>query len=494
MQKIYMAIDLKSFYASVECVDRKLNPLTTNLVVADEERTDKTVCLAVTPTLKTYGIGGRDRLFNVRRQVLKFNQMRKLKLKNKNFIGKTVDDVELKKNPLLEMDFVIAKPRMHHYMEVSTKIYQIYLKWISKEDIHVYSIDEVFIDATNYLKLYHCTSEELAGKIVNQIYLETGITATVGIGTNLFLAKVAMDIVAKHMDPLENGLRMAFLDEKSYQSRLWSYQPLTDFWRIGRGIAQRLENLGVCTMGDLARLSIKNEEILFDNFGVTAELLIDHAWGIEPTTIADIKAYQPEHSSLGSGQVLSCGYPYQKALLVVKEMADTLSLDLVQKGIVTNHLALVVGYDSMSDCEASDYEMKKNYYGKIVPKSAHGQIKLEEYTSSTKILVQKITKLYHQIVNPRLLVRRIYVTACSVLLESQIPTGGYQQLDLFRDYELEERIKEEQKQLLAKEKKSQQAILKIREKYGKDAILKGMDLEDGATTKIRNKQIGGHKA
>ncbi len=495
MQKIYLAIDLKSFYASVECVERRLNPLTTNLVVADEERTDKTVCLAVTPTLKAYGIGGRDRLFNVRRQVSKFNRDRNQKLKGQSFIGKTVDDVELKHNPMLEMDFVIAKPRMQHYMEVSTKIYQVYLKWISKDDIHVYSIDEVFIDATNYLDLYDSSPQDLAGKLVREIYQETGITATVGIGTNLYLAKVAMDIVAKHMEPLENGLRMAYLDEQSYRSELWTYRPLTDFWRVGRGIAQKLENLGVFTMGDLAKLSIKNEEILFDTFGVNAELLIDHAWGIEPTTIEDIKAYQPDHSSLGSGQVLSCGYHFKKALLVVKEMTDTLSLDLVQKGLVTNHLALVVGYDSTNDCENQEYDIKKNHYGKMVPKSAHGQIKLEEYTSSTKILVQKMAALYQQIVNPRLLVRRIYVTACNVIVENQIPINKkYQQLNLFTDVELEQQIKEEQKQLLEKEKKNQQAILKIREKYGKNAILKGMDLEDGATTKIRNKQIGGHKA
>ncbi len=490
--KVYLAIDLKSFYASVECADRGLNPLTTNLVVADKSRTDKTICLAVSPSLKTLGLKGRERLFSVEQKVKEINNQRLNQLKGKSFTGKSSNMLELKQHPDWAIDFVIATPRMRHYIEISTEIYQIYLKYIAPEDIHVYSIDEVFINATNYLKLYQMDAEAFARKLVREVYDATNITATAGIGTNLYLCKVAMDIVAKHMPANSYGVRIASLDVEKYRQLLWSHQPLTDFWRIGRGIGQKLNAIGIATMGDIARLSLENEDILFRMFGINAELLIDHAWGYESTTMADIKNYQPDNNSISTGQVLSCGYSYQKALIVAKEMAEALSLELVGKGLVTNLLALSIGYDSNENYSGAT---AKNYYGKVVPKKASGTIKLEDYTSSTKLFMKEIEKLFSEIVNKKLLIKRIHVTACIVIKEALVPKKeGYEQLSLFKDADQEHLLKLEQEKLLKKERDGQNTILKIKKKYGKNAIIKGIDLSDGATTIARNDQIGGHKA
>ncbi len=492
MKQVYLAIDLKSFYASVECADRGLNPLTTNLVVADKSRTDKTICLAVSPSLKALGLKGRERLFSVEQKVKEINNQRLKQLKGKSFTGKSSNMLELKEHPNWAIDFVTATPRMRHYIEVSTEIYQIYLKYIAPEDIHVYSIDEVFIDATNYLNLYQMDAEAFARKLVREVYDATNITATAGIGTNLYLCKVAMDIVAKHMPADSYGVRIASLDVERYRQLLWNHQPLTDFWRVGRGIGQKLNAIGIATMGDIARLSLENEDILFRMFGINAELLIDHAWGCESTTMADIKSYHPDNNSISTGQVLSCGYSYQKALIVAKEMAEALSLELVEKKLVTNLLALSIGYDSNEDYHGPT---AKNYYGKVVPKKASGTIKLEDYTSSTKLLMKEVEKLFSEIVNKNLLIKRIHITACIVIKETLVPKKeGYEQLSLFKDSEQEKNLKVEQEKLLKKEKDGQNTILKIKKKYGKNAIIKGIDLSDGATTIARNDQIGGHKA
>ena len=500
-QRTYIAIDLKSFYASVECRERGLDPMDTNLVVADESRTDKTICLAVTPSLKSYGISGRGRLFEVKQRVREANTGRRHDAPGHILEGKSCSFSELQANPKLEIDFLIAPPRMAYYMEYSTRIYQVYMKYVAPEDIVVYSIDEVFMDVTNYLTAYKLTARELARKIILDVIETTGITATAGIGTNLFLCKVAMDIVAKHIPADKNGVRIAELDEMTYRRTMWSHQPLTDFWRVGRGYAKKLEENGMFTMGDVARMSELNEDLLYKLFGKNAELLIDHAWGWEPTTIAAIKAYKPSSNSLGSGQVLHCPYEAEKAKLVLREMADMLSLDLVEKGLVTDQLVVTIGYDieNLTDPQRRKKyhgDIVKDHYGRQIPKHAHGTINLEGYTSSTKKIVGAAAELYDRIADKNLLVRRLNIVANHVLPESAAPkkNEGFQQLDLFTDYAALQAEQEQERAALEREKKMQQAMLTIKKKFGKNAILKGMNLEEGATAKDRNKQIGGHKA
>ena len=500
-QRTYIAIDLKSFYASVECRERGLDPMDTNLVVADESRTDKTICLAVTPSLKSYGISGRGRLFEVKQRVREANAGRRHDAPGHTLEGKSCSFSELQANPKLEIDFLIAPPRMAYYMEYSTRIYQVYMKYVAPEDIVVYSIDEVFMDVTNYLTAYKLTARELARKIILDVIETTGITATAGIGTNLFLCKVAMDIVAKHIPADKNGVRIAELDEMTYRRTMWSHQPLTDFWRVGRGYAKKLEENGMFTMGDVARMSELNEDLLYKLFGKNAELLIDHAWGWEPTTIAAIKAYKPSSNSLGSGQVLHCPYEAEKAKLVLREMADMLSLDLVEKGLVTDQLVVTIGYDieNLTDPQRRKKyhgDIVKDHYGRQIPKHAHGTINLEGYTSSTKKIVGAAAELYDRIADKNLLVRRLNIVANHVLPESAAPkkNEGFQQLDLFTDYAALQAQQEQERAALDREKKMQQAMLTIKKKFGKNAILKGMNLEEGATAKDRNKQIGGHKA
>lgn len=500
-QRTYIAIDLKSFYASVECRERGLDPMDTNLVVADESRTDKTICLAVTPSLKSYGISGRGRLFEVKQRVREANTGRRHDAPGHTLEGKSCSFSELQANPKLEIDFLIAPPRMAYYMEYSTRIYQVYMKYVAPEDIVVYSIDEVFMDVTNYLTAYKLTARELARKIILDVIETTGITATAGIGTNLFLCKVAMDIVAKHIPADKNGVRIAELDEMTYRRTMWSHQPLTDFWRVGRGYAKKLEENGMFTMGDVARMSEVNEDLLYKLFGKNAELLIDHAWGWEPTTIAAIKAYKPSSNSLGSGQVLHCPYEAEKAKLVLREMADMLSLDLVEKGLVTDQLVVTIGYDieNLTDPQRRKKyhgDIVKDHYGRQIPKHAHGTINLEGHTSSTKKIVGAAAELYDRIADKNLLVRRLNIVANHVLPESAVPKKdeGFQQLDLFTDYAALQAEQEQERAALDREKKMQQAMLTIKKKFGKNAILKGMNLEEGATAKDRNKQIGGHKA
>lgn len=503
---VYIAIDLKSFYASVECAERNLDPLTTNLVVADASRTEKTICLAVSPSLKSYGIQGRARLFEVVQKVKEVNSQRVGKAPGHVFNGSSYDDKVLKKSPELSLDYITAPPRMACYMEYSTRIYSIYLKYVAPEDIHVYSIDEVFMDVTNYLQTYHLSARELAMKMIQEVLQTTGITATAGVGTNLYLCKIAMDIVAKHIVPDKNGVRIAELEEMTYRHLLWSHRPLTDFWRVGRGYARKLEKYGLFTMGDVAKCSIGkpnqyyNEELLYKLFGINAELLIDHAWGWEPCTMADIKAYKPRVKSLGSGQVLQCPYDYEKARLIVWEMTDLLVLDLVDKGLVADQMVLIVGYDIEN---MSSPEIRKKYngtvitdhYGRKVPKHAHGTANLGGLTSSTKLIIDAVMDLYSQIVDENLLVRRINITANHVVDESSlVKSDSFEQLDLFTDYAAEQKKREEEQAALEREKKMQQAVLDIKKKFGKNAILKGMNLEKGAMTVERNKQIGGHKA
>jgi len=499
-ERTYIAIDLKSFYASVECVQRGLDPLTTNLVVADRSRTDKTICLAVSPALKQYGISGRARLFEVVQQVNYANALRRHKAPNRTFTAASFDDTQLKTRPELEIDYIAAPPRMALYMETSARIYGIYLKYVAPEDIHVYSIDEVFMDVTDYLNGNKLTPREFAMKIILDVLETTGITATAGIGTNLYLSKVAMDIVAKRIPADSNGVRIAQLDEMSYRKMIWDHRPITDIWRVGRGYARKLEAHGMYTMGDVARCSVRQESLLYKLFGVNAELLIDHAWGWEPCTIADIKAYRPESSSIGSGQVLHCPYPAERARLVVREMADLLALDLVDKGLVTDQIVLTVGYDieNLSDpAKMSAYtgSVVTDYYGRKVPKHAHGSIHLGKHTSSTKDILEGVTSLYDRIVDPNLLVRRVNLVANHVLDEKTVSTQtSGEQLDLFMDYEQEEKRRAEQAAALEREKRQQRAVLYIKKRFGKNAILKGMNLEEGATTRDRNRQIGGHKA
>lgn len=502
----YIAIDLKSFYASVECIERGLNPLTTNLVVADESRTEKTICLAVSPALKSHGIPGRPRLFEVIQKVNAVNAQRKQKAPNREFAGKSCDDTVIRSSPAYAVDYIVAKPRMAKYMEVSTRIYTVYLKYIAPEDIHIYSIDEVFIDATDYLNTYQMTARELAMTMIRDVLKTTGITATAGIGTNLYLCKVAMDIVAKHIEADENGVRIAELDEMSYRRELWAHRPLTDFWRVGKGYAKKLEAAGLYTMGDIARCSLGgakdyyNEDMLYKMFGINAELLIDHAWGWEPCRISDIKAYKPSSNSLGSGQVLQEPYTFEKARIVVREMIDALSLDLMDKGLVTDQLVLTVGYDieNLTDpARRKEYhgETTQDRYGRSIPKHAHGTENLDRRTSSSSLLIEAMTRLYDRIVDPKLLIRRITISANRVADEKSVEEKQeYQQLDLFTDYEALQKRREREQAELERERRMQDAMLTIKKKYGKNAILKGMNLQEGATAKERNEQIGGHKA
>ncbi len=500
--RVYIACDLKSFYASVECIERDLDPLATNLVVADKSRTDKTICLAVTPSLKAYGISGRARLFEVVQKVAEVNVQRQQKAPGRQLTGSSWHDPDVKEHPELALDYLVAPPRMAHYIEWSTRIYNVYLKYVAPSDIHVYSIDEVLMDVTNYLPTYGLTPRELARKIVLDVLDTTGITATAGIGTNLYLAKVAMDIWAKHIQPDEKGVRIAEMDEMSYRQRLWDHRPLTDFWRVGRGYAKKLEAQGLCTMGDIARCSIGkptdyyNEELLYRMFGVNAEILVDHAWGYEPTTMADIKAYKPEAKSIGSGQVLTAPYTCGKARMVAWEMADQLALDLVAQRFVTNQLTLTVGYDidNLRDPKRRKQyhgEVKTDRYGRQIPKHAHGTANLEEYTASSKRITAAILELYDRIVDEKLLIRRMYLTANRVTAEADVPAEpAMEQMDLFADPVQ----KESEAAELARERKLQEAMLGIKSKYGKNAILKGTNLLDGATAAERNDKIGGHRA
>lgn len=491
----YIAIDLKSFFASVECMARGLDPLTTNLVVADEGRTEKTICLAVSPSLKSYGIAGRARLFEVVQQVAAANARRRSIAPGRELTGSSCFSKELAADPSLAVDYIIAPPKMASYVETSARIYSIYTRHVAPEDIHVYSVDEVFIDATRYLGRLGLTAREFARMLIREVLAETGITATAGVGTNLYLCKIAMDVEAKHIEPDEYGVRIAELDEMSYRRSLWSHRPLTDFWRVGRGYAKKLEAHGLYTMGDIARCSLQNEDLLYRLFGVNAELLIDHAWGWESCTIADIKAARPKTNSISSGQVLSEPYEFEKGRLIVKEMTELLVLDLVEKGLMTDQMVLTVVYDVEN---LTDPERRKHYhgpiesdgYGRKMPKSAHGSVNLGGYGSSTRVILQAVVGLYERIVDPALLVRKIYVVANRVLPEEAVPKAEFEQLDLFTDAEAE-KAKEA---ALERERRQQQAILAIRRKYGKNAIVKGMDLEEGATTIERNGQIGGHKA
>ncbi len=495
----YIAIDLKSFFASVECVDRGLDPLSTNLVVADPSRTDKTICLAVSPSLKAYGIGGRARLFEVVQRVKEINNERRFNAKG-IFKGKSFLDPELKEHPDWQLDYIVAPPRMKRYMETSTQVYKTYLKYIAPEDIHVYSIDEVFMDVTPYLKTYRMTAHQLAMTMIRDVLATTGITATAGIGTNLYLCKVAMDVVAKHIPADKDGVRIGELDEMSYRRTLWDHRPLTSFWRVGKGIAERLAPYGIDTMGKIARQSIKNEGLLYRLFGVNAELLIDHAWGWEPCTIKAIKAYRPMSSSLSNGQVLQCAYDYHKARVVVHEMAETAALSLVEKRLVTNQVTLTVGYDieSLTNPEIREQyhgAISTDHYGREVPKPAHGTANLDRHTSSTKIISEAILKLYDRIVNPTLLVRRLNVTTNRLMREENMKEDhSPRQLDLFTDYEEQKQKEEKEQKRLEKERKMQEVQLAIQRKFGKNAILKGLNFDEGATARERNSQIGGHKA
>ena len=483
--KQYIAIDLKSFYASVECVDRGLDPLATNLVVADVSRTEKTICLAVSPSLKSYGIPGRARLFEVVQKVKAINGQRSRQAPGWRLTGGSSDNNAVSRDPSLALEYIAAPPRMHRYMEVSTQIYGIYLKYIAPEDIHVYSCDEVFIDATAYLGTYKCSARDLAMRMVRDVLATTGITATAGIGTNLFLAKVAMDVEAKHSPADKDGVRIAELDEMSFRRRYWEHRPLTDFWRIGHGLAARLEANCMYTLGDVARCSVNCEARLYKLFGVNAELLIDHAWGWEPCTIAQIKSYKPSVNSLSTGQVLSSAYTFNKAKLVVREMTDNLVLDLVAKKLVTDRMTLMIGYDieNLTDehrRNAYTGPVEKDWYGREVPKPSHGSIRLSRQTSSTELITEAVMQLFDRVVDRNLLVRRMNVVAENTVDEAKADI----QLDLFDNHqEADER-----------ERRRQEAILAIKNKYGKNAILKGMNFEEGATAKDRNQQVGGHKA
>ncbi|MBR2589702.1 MAG: DNA methylase [Clostridia bacterium] len=497
-QKQYLAIDLKSFYASVECMQRGLDPLTTNLVVADKSRTSKTICLAVSPALKTLGIPGRPRLFEVEQRVEHVNALRRQELRGKQFSGASYDYRELKKNPALKIDFIAAPPQMLLYEKISSQIYKVYLKYVAADDIHVYSIDEVFIDVTNYLKLYNKTAHELARTMIEDVLSETGITATAGIGTNLYLCKIAMDIVAKHIPADKDGVRIAELNEMSYREQLWAHTPITDFWRIGSGIAKRLKRLGIDTMGDIARCSVNNEDILYKEFGINAELIIDHAWGWEPCTIAEIKAYKPETKSISEGQVLKEPYSFKKAKLVVKEMTERVVLNIVEKGFVTDQVELTVGYDIDNLTDGRNYtgEVKTDRYGRKVPKMAHSTENIGRYTSSTKLIMAAMERLFERIVDENLLVRRMYVVVNHLLTDEEAKAAAPEgeQLNLFDDAAQKAQEKEAEDKALNKEKNLQHTMIDIQKKFGKNAILKGMNLEEGATAIERNRQIGGHKA
>lgn len=483
--KQYIAIDLKSFYASVECVDRGLDPLSTNLVVADVSRTEKTICLAVSPSLKSYGIPGRARLFEVVRKVKAINAFRCSQAPGWRLSGGSSDNNAVSADPSLALEYIAAPPRMRRYMEVSTNVYSVYLKYIAPEDIHVYSCDEVFIDATAYLKTYGCSARDLAMRMVRDVLATTGITATAGIGTNLFLAKVAMDVEAKHSPADKDGVRIAELDERSFRLKYWDYRPLTDFWRIGHGLAARLAANYMFTLGDVARCSVNNEARLYKLFGVNAELLIDHAWGWEPCTIAQIKSYRPSASSLSTGQVLSCPYSFDKARIVVREMTDNLVLDLVSKKLVTDRMTLMIGYDieNLADERRSSAyagPVERDWYGREVPKPSHGSVRLPRQTSSTELITDAVMQLFERVADRKLLVRRLNVIAENTIDESK----AVRQLELFEEPQEDD----------GRERRRQEAILAIKKKYGRNAILKGMNFEEGATARERNQQVGGHKA
>lgn len=519
MERVYAAIDLKSFYASVECVERKLDPLKVNLVVADLSRTEKTICLAVSPSLKAHGIGGRARLFEVIQRVKEINAQRfqtaarkgllpKDEQGNDHFASASFFAPSLEEDPSLELSYIVAPPRMRLYEQYSTKIYSIYLKYVAPEDIHVYSVDEVFIDLTRYLHTYRMTPHELTMAMIREVLYTTGITATAGIGTNLYLAKVAMDIVAKHIPPDKDGVRVAELDERSYRELLWCHQPITDFWRVGRGYRERLSSLGLYTMGDIARASLQplQEALLYKTFGVNAELLIDHAWGWEPVTIEQIKAYRPQSNSLSSGQVLKEPYPYEKGALIVREMTELLVQDLVRKGLVTKQLVITIGYDRTSLTASSDgylvtstgrpYDGKvtADPYGRSTPKHAHGTIGMKQYTNSVRKLSAAASELYCRIADPELVIRRVNIAACGLVAETDIPEEIPEQLDFFTDYAEKERRRQEEAQEDEKERRLLKAMLHLQDKYGKNVVLKGMNFLEGGTTRERNGQVGGHKA
>lgn len=497
MKRTYIAIDLKSFYSSVECVERRLDPLNTNLVVADVSRTDKTICLAVSPSLKAYGIPGRARLFEVKQRLNEVNFLRKKQLTQYCFTGKSVYDSELKAHDDWAVDFIAAPPRMALYLKYSHRINNIYLKYVAPEDLHTYSIDEVFMDVTDYLDCYRMTAHELTMKIIRHVLAETGITATAGIGTNLYLAKVAMDIVAKHIPADKDGVRIAELDEIEYRRQLWDHQPMTDFWRFGAGTVQRLAMMGIMTMGQLARYSLTHEYQLYKMFGVNAELIVDHAWGWEPCTMKAIKAYRPETNSLSNGQVLSCPYTAKKALVVVKEMADAMALRLVGKRMVTDSIGLYIGYDhkSLESDNGTQYlgPVKYDYYGRIVPKPAHGNVKLPHHTSSLRLITEAVIKIFEEKVDKQLMIHRINITANNVIPESSVKKQEAVQLDLFTDNEEIYRQQQENKEL-ARERTLQETMLQIKKRFGKNSILRGLNFDEGATARERNQTIGGHKA
>ena len=499
-ERTYIAIDLKSFYASVECVELGLDPLDANLVVADSSRTEKTICLAVSPALKAIGIPGRARLFEVVQQVKTENARRLGRVKSGGFSGKSSSARELKNDPSLELDYIVAKPRMAKYMEYSTRIYNIYTRFVAPEDIHVYSIDEVFMDATDYLRTRDMSAHDFARLMIHEVLAQTGITATAGIGSNLYLCKVAMDVMAKRAKADRDGVRIGELNEKSYRQILWDHEPLTDFWRVGRGYAKKLEAVGLRTMGDIARCSLGgagdyyNEELLYKLFGVNAQLLIDHAWGWEPCTIKAIKSYRPETYSISSGQVLQHPYDFQHAKMIVREMADALVLDLVDKGLVTDQIILTVGYEMDRGGSGFTGELKTDMYGRNIPKAAHGSVNLGCFSSSNRLITEKTMELFDRIVDEKLQVRRMYVVAANVNPKGCTKDKGFRQLDLFTDIEAEEKRRETDIAAQEREEKRQQAMLKIKKKYGKNAILHGTSYQEGATGRDRNRQIGGHRA
>ena len=494
--RTYIAIDLKSFYASVECVERGLDPLTTNLVVADESRTEKTICLAVTPSLKQYGLSGRSRLFQVVQRIREINAQRRRNAPGGQLRGESADDGELKKNPEKAVSYLVAPPRMAYYIDYSARIFSIYMKYVAPEDMHVYSVDEVFIDATNYLRIYKITAHELARRMIGHVLRETGITATAGIGPNLYLCKVAMDIMAKHIPADRDGVRIAELNEMSYRQHLWSHRPLTDFWRVGHGIARKLEACGIHTMGDVARWSLEKENLLYKLFGVNAELLIDHAWGWEPCTIAAIKTYRPKNNSFSSSQVLSEPYPYEKAHVVMREMADNMALKLVSLHMVAHQVGIFVNYDAISLKQNTyDGEVVSDYYGRTVPKPTHCGALLPHPTSSARIITETAMKLFEQSVNPKLMIRRLTIVVNQVIDEEKAAAvTPAEQLDIFTDYENLSQQRKNEQIALDKERRMQEAVLSIKRKYNKNAVLRGINLEEGATARNRNNQIGGHKA
>jgi len=493
-EKTYIAIDLKSFYASVECVERSLDPLNANLVVADESRTNKTICLAVSPSLKSFGIPGRPRLFEVEQKVKQINRERQRKAPAGILKGKSIFLSELEKDPSLALDYVVAVPRMGKYVEFSNDIYSVYLKYVSAEDIHVYSIDEVFIDVTAYLNTYGISAHELTLRMIRDVMSLTGVTATAGIGTNLYLAKVAMDIVAKHLPADKDGVRIAQIDEMSYRKLLWTHEPLTDFWRVGPGIMHRLEKYGIHTMGDIARFSLRSEGTLYDEFGINAELLIDHAWGYEPCTMKDIKRYRSENHSTGIGQVLMEPYSYEKALVVMKEMADNLALDLTEKRLCTDHVSLYVGYDSSNDLRDYQGEMKKDWYGRNGARPSGGSLQLDDFTSSSRVITNALSKVFEHIVDRRLLIRRININADRVVLKRLAEASEKrEQFSLFSDPDQELEARKEAEEREKKEDSLQHAILDIKRRFGKNSVLKGTNFEEGATGRQRNEQIGGHR-